>query len=281
MSKGYITLAQNSGKVDYIRQAYALALSIKNTQTDVTDFAICVEDADKVPEKYRHAFDHIIEIPWGDAAEGEKWKIHNKWKYYYMSPFDETVILDADMIFTTDVSSWWDYLSTQDVHFTTTVHNYKGQIATSDWYRATFTQNELPNVYTAFFYFKQSDEAAQLFKLAEWIYNNWEKFYFENLPEARPKEVSGDVVFALAAKILGIECNDDLPFPSFVHMKSRMMDIPGNQITENWIEHVPTYFTDDGTFKVGNYKQYLPVHYHIKDWLTDKIIKQLEDIHNG
>ena len=31
----------------------------------------------------------------------------------------------------------------------------------------------------------------------------------------------------------------------------------------------------------GNYKQCLPVHYHVKEWLTDKIIKQLEDIHNG
>ena len=69
MSKGYITIAQNSGDIDYIRQAYALALSIKNTQSEVKDFAICVEDAKLVPEEYKKVFDHIIEIPWGDAAK--------------------------------------------------------------------------------------------------------------------------------------------------------------------------------------------------------------------
>ena len=281
MSKGYITIAQNSGDIDYVRQAYALALSIKNTQSEVKDFAICVEKKSDVPEKYKHVFDHIIEIPWGDAAEGEKWKIHNKWKYFYMSPFDETVVLDADMIFTSDVSGWWYYLGTKDVHFTSTVHNYKGQTTGSNYYRKAFTKNELPNVYTAFFYFKQSTAAAELFKMAEWIYNNWERFYFEHFPKERPKQVSGDVVFALAAKILGLESTSNLPFPSFVHMKSRMMDIPANQITENWIEHIPTYFTDTGVLKVGNYKQILPYHYHVKEWLTPKIIKQLEDAYDG
>lgn len=281
MSRGYITLAQNSGDVDYVRQAYALALSIKNTQSEVNEFAICVNKKSDVPKKWRHVFDYIIKIPGEDDAEGKEWKIHNKWKYFEMSPFDETVILDADMIFTSDVSHWWTYLSMSHVHFTTQVHNYKGAIATDNFYRKALFENELPSVYTAFMYFDKSDEAKEMFDMAKIIYQNWETFYYEYIPLYRPKHVSGDVVFSLAQHILGTENALADTYPSFVHMKSKMMDIPAGHITENWIENLPTYFTEDGTLKVGNYKQTLPVHYHIKEWLTDTVIEKLEGIYNG
>jgi hypothetical protein len=94
--------------------------------------------------------------------------------------------------------------------------------------------------------------------------------------------VSGDIVFSLAQHILGTEDTmNDLNFPSFVHMKSQMMNIPKNQITENWVENIPTYYRPDGVLKVGNYKQLLPFHYHIKSWLTDDIIAKLEERYNG
>ena len=35
MSKGYLIFAQNNETVDYVRQAYALALSIKFTQPNI------------------------------------------------------------------------------------------------------------------------------------------------------------------------------------------------------------------------------------------------------
>ena len=104
MSKGYIVIAQNSGKVDYLGQAYALAINLKLTQSTVNSIAVCVDSNTKklITEKHKSVFDHIIDIPWEDAADGKDWKINNKWKYYYMSPFDETVILDTDMIFPVD-----------------------------------------------------------------------------------------------------------------------------------------------------------------------------------
>ena len=275
--KGYITIAQNTSGTNYVRQAYALALSIKNTQTTVKDFAICVTSKDDVPEEWAYAFDHIIEIPGEDDAKDKLWKIHNKWKYFEMSPFDETVVLDADMIFPTSVDHWWEFLSTTNVFFTSNVHNYKGLVAESDFYRKAISENKLPNVYTAFMYFNKSKEAEEMFKMAELIYKHWEKFYFEYIPLYRPKEVSGDIVFSLAQHILGMENTiSDIQFPSFVHMKSQMMDIPQNQITENWIDNIPTYFMDDGSLKVSNYKQILPYHYHLKSWLTDDVIEKLE-----
>ena len=143
MSKGYIVIAQNSADTNYVRMAYALALSLKITQSKVSNLSICVEDKSTVPEKYKKVFDQVIEIPWTDDAKESDWKIDNKWKYYYMTPYDETVILDADMIFPTDVSHWWDSLEEKDVWATTNIKTFRGEPAdpSSKYYREYFIKN--------------------------------------------------------------------------------------------------------------------------------------------
>ena len=52
MSRGYIVIAQNSGDTDYLRMAYALALSLKATQSTVSNLTVCVDNKTKVPKKY-------------------------------------------------------------------------------------------------------------------------------------------------------------------------------------------------------------------------------------
>lgn len=279
MTRGYLVLVQNSTDTNYLRMAYALALSIKNSQTTVNNISIVTDiDIDSISTDIKSVFDKIIPIPWGDNAVGSEWKIENKWKYYYITPYDETVILDADMIFPCDISHWWDILSTQDVYITDKPHTFNGNIITSTMYRAAFIDNNLPNVYTAFMYFKKSAIASELFKMVDFIFQNWVTFYNEYLLESRPKVLSGDVAYALAIKLLGIEdlCFGNLSIPSFVHMKSYLQNIDQKYITDNWPSHIPTYFKDDGKFKIANYEQTLPFHYHIKDWLTNDIIDILE-----
>ncbi len=280
MTRGYLVLAQNSTDVDYLRMAYALALSIKNSQTVINNISLVTDiDINTIDPKIKSVFDKILPIPWGNNASNSNWKIENKWKYYYITPYTETVILDADMIFPTDVSYWWDILSTQDVYITDKPQTFKGEIITSTMYRAAFVDNNLPNVYTAFMYFKKSILASELFKMVDLIFQNWTTFYKEYLTESRPTVLSGDVAYALAIKILGIEdkCFGNLlSVPSFVHMKSYLQNIDQKYITNNWPEHIPTYFKEDGSFKIANYEQVLPFHYHIKKWLTDKKISILE-----
>jgi hypothetical protein len=284
-SKGYLVIAQDSNNIDYIRQAYALALSIKNTQS-IGKFAIAVEPGVKetLSDRYLAVFDHVIEIPWTDQADGKTWKIQNKWKYYYMTPFDETIILDTDMIFTADVSFWWAFLAEKEAWFTTNVKTYRGTDITSDYYRKTFTSNQLPNIYTAFAYFRKTEKVAELFELVELIFHNWQKFYFEFLDDTKPDYLSGDVAYALAIKLLGFE-NDftqsSKHIPSFVHMKSQLQDHNSNIPSEEWINHIPSYFKVSGDLKIGNFKQFYPVHYHNNAWLTDLVIKRLEYIFNG
>jgi hypothetical protein len=282
MSRGYICIAQNTESVDYLQQAYALALNLKLTQSTVNNLTVCVDAETKklITNKHRRVFDHVVDIPWNDDAEHAEWKIHNKWKYLHMTPYDETVILDTDMMFPVDVSHWWDILCQRDVWATTKVKTYRGETVTGDYYRKCFTANDLPNVYTAFFYFKKSDLASELFAMTEIVFQHWQRFFYKYMPAGKPDNLSGDVAFALAMQLLGIqhECTRENidAVPTFVHMKSHIQNVPTSLISHNWCETVPTYYRSYNDFKIGNFQQLLPVHYVEKSWLTDSMINQLE-----
>jgi hypothetical protein len=245
----------------------------------VSNISVAVMDKRDVPDEYHHVFDYIIEIPWKDDAENSDWKIENKWKYIYMSPYDETVVLDTDMIFTSCIDEWWELLANNDVFFTTSPQTFRGNVIESTYYRKAFESNKLPNVYTAFMYFKKTPAAYELFDMTKIIFHNWQKFYFEFLDENRPTHVSGDVCYALATKLLGKEneyCNNVVP--GFVHMKTFAQDVDTTGMTEDWTMHIPTYYNSHGNLKIGNFSQYLPFHYYVKNWLTDDIIARLKGI---
>lgn len=283
-TKGYIVIAQNTAETNYLRQAYALALNLKLTQSTVNKLTVCVDaqTRKRITPKHRRVFDQIVDIPWEDCAQDEpEWKIHNKWKYYFMSPYDETVILDTDMLFPTDVSDWWPILAQRDVWATTQVRTYRGDIVRGDYYRTHFVANNLPNVYTAFCYFRKSQLASDLFQMTEVIFQHWQRFFFKYMPEGKPDYLSGDVAFALAMQLLGIEhectCENLDAVPTFVHMKSHVQNIRGINIHDQWTNSLPTYYRSYDNFKIGNFQQLLPFHYVQKDWLTDNMIKQMED----
>jgi len=104
MDKGFCILAQNNSSTDYVRQAYALALSIHKFNNDQK---VTIITNDIVPEKYKSVFDQIVPIPWTDQAEGKDWKIENRWKVYHASPYEYTIVMDADMIVTHNIEHWW------------------------------------------------------------------------------------------------------------------------------------------------------------------------------
>lgn len=277
-TRGFFTIAQDSGDNQYVRMAYALALSLKATQSRYSNLSIGVTPGYKVPDRYAWAFDKIIDIPWKDHAAESKWKLENEWKVIHMTPYDETIKLDADMLFFYDIGSWWDALSVQDVSICNRVLDYRARIATSDYYRKVFTVNQLPDVYTAMFYFKKTEPVYEIFEMAKFVYFNWEAFFSQLLiPEHRPTVVSTDVVFGLVLKLLdldGVSYSENL-LPTFTHMKSQLQGWNG-VLDEDWQRHMETFFTPELEMKIGNYIQYFPLHYHRKDFLTDEMIGYYE-----
>lgn len=277
VSKGFVVLAQNTSTVDYVRQAYALALSIKATQTAVTNISLITND--KVPEEYKSVFDQIIEIPWSDLAFNPDWKIENRWKVYHVSPYKETIVLDTDMLFLDDIKSWWEYCSNSDLKFCTTIKNYKNEIIKQDLYhRAAFIENNLSNPYVALYYFKKSEFAHEYFKVLEFVVSNWEYCYKKFAPESMQQWMSIDMSTAVAISMMGIENTVDSESPlEFVHMKPAIQGI--RPIPESW-QNVLYCDFKNGSLRVGNYKQHNLFHYVEKNFLTDELISSLKELTN-
>jgi hypothetical protein len=275
MSKGHVFLAQNAD-TDYVRQAYALALTIKKhnviNQT-------CLITNDEVPEEYRSVFDHIVPIPWSDLAAGSKWKIENRWKIIYATPFDENLVYDVDMLLLSSNDHWWKYFINKDVCFTSTVTDYRGDVVTSDYYRKTFTSNDLPNVYTGAFYFKKTDVAFEFFTWLELISKNWRMFYREFLKVDPQKFYSVDVSAALAVKFMNTEDSmlvNNTFIPSFVHMKPAIQG--WKKESAKWSTAVSAYLDNQGHLKIGNYLQTGLFHYVEDEFLTDDFLTRLQNL---
>jgi len=269
MSKGFLTIAQN-GQYDYIRMAYALAMSLRVSQPKYNKLSVIVNKGEEIPDEYKKIFDKIIFIEKPDKA----WKVQNKWQYFWLSPYDETIVLDTDMLFFNDIGVWWKCLEKSDIEFTTITKNYRGETTTSDFYRKTFTANKLPNLHTALFYFKKTEEIENYFKLVKVIFENWQVFYERFLKEP-PKFLSGDVVYSLAAKVLFSRKWDN--FLTFTHMRSRLQD---DDILSDWTKELPSFFTNYNgkiELKVNNFNQIYPFHYIKKDFLSEEVVKFYEE----
>jgi hypothetical protein len=277
MTKGYVVLAQNTDTIDYVRQAYALALSLKLSQQTVSNISIITDDI--VPEEYKSVFENIIPIPWGDAAVNSRFKVENRWKIYHASPYIQTVVLDTDMLVLDDLSSFWNTFEHYDVYYTGKVLDYRNKLVTSDYYRKAFTTNQLPNLYSGLHYFKKSDFAKEFYSWVEVITNNWEMFYGHFVSEHYPERASMDITAALAAKVMDVAekvTNTKHDPVTFVHMKSRIQGWA--EPTDSWMQSVAVYFDDDCELKIANYRQQGVFHYTEKDFLTDKIVSKLETL---
>jgi len=275
MTKGYVVLAQNTDTIDYIRQAYALALSLKLSQQTVSNISIITDDI--VPEEYKSVFENIIPIPWGDAAVDSRFKVENRWKIYHASPYDQTVVLDTDMLVLDDLSSFWNTFENYDVYYTSKVLDYRNKIVTDDYYRKAFTANQLPNLYSGLHYFKKGDFAKEFYSWVEVITNNWELFYGKFVSEHYPERASMDITAALAAKVMDVSekvTNIKHDPVTFIHMKSRIQG--WTESTDSWMQSVAVYFDDACELKIANYRQQGVFHYTEKDFLTDKIVSKLE-----
>jgi len=275
MTKGFVMLAQNTDEVDYVKQAYLNALSII-TYNPSSKVSLITNSS--VEEKYKKIFDKIIEIPWTDDATATEWKIENRWKIYHASPYDETIVMDTDMLVLQDITHWWNILSKYDLYFVKNVKTYRNEIVEEMYYRKTFLANELPNIYVGFHYFKKSDLALEFYTLLEIIVNNWQRFYGEYVKLKQPKFLSIDVAAAIAVKILGIESqvtNKKLSIPNFTHMKSKIQN--WKNTSDSWLSRIDLYIDDNLNIKIGNHLQDGILHYTEDDFCNEKLIKIYEE----
>ena len=130
MSRGILLYANNNAKCDYLKQAYALALSIKIKNANEK-----IALATSADVSY-DVFDKIIKIQHNDKLT----MLHpeNRTQFYDISPYDETIVMDVDMLVATDLENYWKFLNKFDLYFTSNAFTYRNKVVTNNFYRKTF-----------------------------------------------------------------------------------------------------------------------------------------------
>lgn len=252
--QGYIIPAFNIDATDYIACANQLAKSLLAQNPSAR---ICLlTNVDYVDNDNLYAYVHVVELL--DKQNG--WA--NDCLIFKHTPFRETIKLEADMLVADSIDHWWDIFRKKDVVLSIGCRDWKNQPSTSRYYRKTFDENNLPDVYNAITYWRLSTTAQDFFTLVRAIFFNWDKFktlikYAEEIP-------STDLVYAIAAKIVGVE-NVTVPgSPTIVHMKKHHAGTK----TENWTSELVWEFDP---LRIQTVAQHGVFHYNIKDWIHNDI----------
>jgi len=275
VSKGFLIYAEGA---DYVQQAYALALSIKYSQPTINSVSLLTQDP--VPEKYQKVFDQIIPIPWYEQ-EGGKYSAEHRWKVYHATPYDETIVLDADMLVLEDIAQWWDYCSNYNVKFCNRIQNYKLETVVDTVNRRAFIANNLSSPYYALHYFKKSDKALEFYRTLEFVCNNWEWCWTKFAPKEYQKWLSMDLATAITIEILlAHEQVFDYNSPlEFIHMKPGIQN--WHPVPDTWQDTVTHILNSRGELIVGNILQSKIFHYVEPSFITDKLLTRLEELAHG
>ena len=269
--QGFITFAQNTAEVDYLRLAYLQALTVKATQK-INRYAVIVdkETNKQITNKQKKVFDYIIVLD--HDYNTENYKFANEHQVFALTPFKETIKIESDLLFTTSIDHWWPAFRLKDIAFSTGCYNYEQLPAGSRAYRKFFDDNHLPDVYNGLMYFRFSKTASEFFRLAKQIQDNWPVLKETALINCREDWPSTDVLYAVTAELFGREqCTmPSMDFIKFIHMKPAINNFPGE-----WHCAVITEL-DDTMIRINNINQYAPLHYQVKQFATDELIKHYE-----
>jgi hypothetical protein len=274
MNFGYLLVVSEVDKIDYLNMAYVLAMSIKITQKEGYDkVALVIDDKSRLDRlKSPWVFDQVIE--WNEA-KGWDGRSHMD----LLSPWENTICLDADMIFFRDISHCIDYfVENCELYVPSKVYTYRGEIVTDNFYRKCFEANELPNLYSMFTFFKKTDTSKLFFEINRNIIKDPDSFAECFFMRHIPKVIGTDEAFALSAQILDIsdQITYDLQFPKIVHMKTMVQN--WSYSAEKFTDHVGFYLSRSGQLKIGNFQQHDIVHYVEKDLITEEYVSIFEEL---
>ena len=248
--RGYLIPAIDTNGVDYLSCAFELAQSIRQWHPDANISVLTVKRcSDPV-------FNHVIPLPYGNLGG-----FVNDWQCFAASPYRETIKLEADMVAASPIDHWWTLFECRDVVISTGCRDIYNQPGRSRKYRKIFDHNHLPDVYNAVTYWRVSRTAQDFFKLVRKIFEEWDSF--KKLLQVPDEQATTDVVYAMAAVILGPELVT-LPAglgPNIVHMKKEMVPL----LSDNWTNEMVWENTQPG-LRIQTVAQSGFVHYHTKNW---------------
>jgi hypothetical protein len=206
-----------------------------------------------------HPGAHVTIVTQDMLPHGDQGGWANDWQMFRISPYRQTIKLEADMIAAGPVDHWWTLFENRDVVISQGARTFRDEPATSRYYRKCFDANNLPDVYNAITYWRLSSTAQEFFGLVRAIFQNYEHFKkILKFPEDQP---STDLVYAMAAQIIGPDLVT-LPAglgPTIVHMKQHINALHCRDWTKELI-----WETDP--CRINTIAQWGFVHYYQKEW---------------
>ena len=252
MNHGYVIVAENTAKTNYLDCAEKLAYTLKRAMPDCS-VTLLSNELTKC-----HYFDRVLNLE--PTISSDPYKILNDIQVYNLSPYDHTIKLEADMYIPRSIDHWWEVLKNRDVVVSSTIRDFMGNISDCRVYRKFIDDNGLPDVYNSITYFRKSPLAESFFQIVRDVTENWAEY--KSLLKCNPQEeVSTDWAYSIACHILGIE-NTTLPTfteMSMVHMKKFVNGIPSEDWTNTLVHEILPH-----VLRVNTYAQLYPFHYHTK-----------------
>lgn len=208
---------------------------------------------------HHHPQAHVTIVTADQLPHGDLGGWANDWQMFMVSPYRQTIKLEADMIAAGSIDHWWSLFELRDVVISQGARTYYNQPATSRYYRKIFDQNHLPDVYNAITYWRLSTTAQDFFKLVRSVFEQWNDY--KKLLKFPDEVPSTDLVYAMVAQIMGPELVT-LPAglgPTIVHMKQH---INATQ-TEDWTQEL---IWEPNPVRINTVAQWGLLHYYRKDW---------------
>jgi len=210
-----------------------------------------------------HPAAHVTIVTAGMLPHGNLGGWVNDWQMFAISPYRQTIKLEADMIAAGPVDHWWTLFELRDVVISQGARTYYDEPAQSRFYRKCFDENYLPDVYNAITYWRLSRTAQEFFMLVRNIFENWDEY--KTLLKFSEDTPSTDLVYAIAAQTMGPE-QVTLPAglgPTIVHMKRHINALQCNDWTQELIWEM-------NPLRINTIAQNGFVHYHRKEWSNEQ-----------
>lgn len=239
MTRGVLIFAQNNAEIDYAKISLFAAKRVKEylgvPVSLVTDSASWLKQSQPDAEQ---VFDQIIEI-WTETHQTKKfydgslavktltWKNLSRVDCCFLSPYDETLVIDSDFIISSPtLKNIWDNQNDFLI--------YKDSFDLANWrddrsFRY-LNQHSIPFYWATAFYFKKTAATWAFFDLIKNIKLNWN--YYRLLYNIDSTVFRNDFAFSIAIHMMGEDFATPLPGKmNYILDRDILLDINNSKLT--------------------------------------------------
>ena len=140
--------------------------------TDTVDYLTCAERLRDSILAW-HPTANITIVTEDQLPNGNQGGYANDWQMFAVSPYRQTIKLEADMIAASSIDHWWTLFEHRDLVISQGCRDFYNRVSNSRHYRKIFDDNNLPDVYNAVTYWRVSKTAQEFSQLVRLIFEHW------------------------------------------------------------------------------------------------------------